>query len=47
MLNGFTNQGTGSLTIDTPTSPNPSQTGAFVNVTNFQSYGTLTINTAK
>ena len=45
-LNGFTNQGTGSLTIDTPTSPNPSQTGAFVNVTNFQSYGTLTINTA-
>jgi autotransporter-associated beta strand protein len=45
-FNGFTNQGSGTITIDAPVSPAPAQTGAFVNVSNFQSYGTLIIDPA-
>ena len=42
-FNGFTNEGIGTLTINAPDSPTPVQTGAFVNVSNFQSNGTLII----
>jgi autotransporter-associated beta strand protein len=45
-FNGFTNQGLGSITIDARVSPAPAQTGAVVNVSNFQTYGTLTVGPA-
>ena len=45
-FSGFTNQGLGSVTIASPVTPAPRKTGAFVNVSNFQSYGTVTVNPA-
>ena len=45
-FSGFTNQGSGSITVASPVTPAPAQTGAFLNVSNFQSYGTLTVNPA-
>ena len=45
-LNGFTNQGSGTVTVGTAPIGGVSQAPSRINVSNFQSYGVLTINPA-
>ena len=45
-LNGFTNQGSGTVTIGTAPIGGVSQPPSQINVSNFQSYGTLILNPA-